>query len=421
MIRLAWKYGWSQPWTTVLNLLLMTLGLGLISFIMLISEQLERGLQRNLAQIDLVVGAKGSPMQIMLSGVFHLDVPTGNIPFDSLARLRAQPLVAEVIPLSLGDAFGAHRIVGTTAAYADLYGARLAEGRFWDRSMQAVLGAETARLRGVKLGDRIEGSHGLAEGGDIHDGQTYLVVGILAPTGTVLDRLVLTDLQSVWDTHEHAHPARAPTAVSEGTEAEAHADDHEHHATDSAGPAAPSREITMVLVKYRSPLAAAMLPRWVNAQPQWQAAAPAMETARLMRMFGNGLELLQGLAWVVLGIAALSVLITLTTALRLRHADLAMLRMLGAPPWRLALLLAIEAGWLALMACALGWLMSHGLASQLGSLLGQGEALPFDAWSWSRHEWLLPPIALLLAWGAAAWPAWRAYRMDVSSLLQSPR
>ncbi|MCZ8077556.1 MAG: ABC transporter permease, partial [Paucibacter sp.] len=92
LIRLAWRYLWAQPLTAGLNLLLLSLGLAAISFVLLVSEQIEAGVRRDLAGIDLVVGAKGSPMQIMLSGVFHLDVPTGNIPLATLKTLRAQPL-----------------------------------------------------------------------------------------------------------------------------------------------------------------------------------------------------------------------------------------------------------------------------------------------------------------------------------------
>ena len=104
MIRLAWRYLWSSPLTTALNLLLLTLGLAAVTFVLRASAQVEAGLKRDLASIDLVVGAKGSPMQIMLAGVFHLDAPTGNIPLATLELLKKQPLVAQAVPLSLGDA-----------------------------------------------------------------------------------------------------------------------------------------------------------------------------------------------------------------------------------------------------------------------------------------------------------------------------
>ena len=142
---LAFRYLWARPLATVLNLLLLTLGLASITFVLLVSEQVQRSFQRDLAGIDLVVGAKGSPMQLILAGVFHIDVPPGNIALADVQALAARPQVAQVIPLSLGDSFRGFRIVGTTPDYLKHYGMRFAQGQGWAGSMEAVLGAEAAR------------------------------------------------------------------------------------------------------------------------------------------------------------------------------------------------------------------------------------------------------------------------------------
>lgn len=397
MIRLAWRYLWSSPLTTALNLLLLTLGLAAVTFVLRASAQVESGLKRDLGGIDLVVGAKGSPMQIMLAGVFHLDAPTGNIPLSTLELLKRQPLVAQAIPLSLGDSFRGARIVGTTPDYLDLYGVKLAQGAVWQRPMQAVLGAEVARANGLKIGDRFAGSHGLADGGGAHGDHEFEVVGLLAPSGSVLDRLVLTDLASVWEVHETHHAG----------------DDHAHDDD--------TREITLALVRYRSPLGAAMLPRWVNAHQGLQSAAPALETARLMRLVGAGTEVLQGFGIVLLAAAGLSVWVALLHAVRARQADLAMLRMLGAPARRVAALIAVEALLLAALAAALSLAVGHGLVMLLEQLLAQRQSLRLGVLGWSDAEWLVPLLAAGLALLAAAWPAWRAYRLDVTTLLQAPR
>jgi putative ABC transport system permease protein len=397
VIRLAWRYLWSNPLTAALNLLLLTLGLAAVTFVLRASAQVEAGLKRDLAGIDLVVGAKGSPMQIMLAGVFHLDAPTGNIPLSTLDLLKQQPLVAQVVPLSLGDSFRGFRIAGTTPDYVDLYGAKLREGALWTRPMQAVLGAEVARAAGLKPGARFAGSHGLAEGGGAHGEQPFEVVGVLAESGSVLDRLVLTDLASVWAVHEAHHPG------------ETH-DEHEAH-----------REITLALVRYRSPLAAVTLPRWVNAQDGLQAAAPALETARLMRLVGAGTEVLRGFGIVLLAAAGLSVWVALLHAVRARQGDLAMLRMLGAPARRVAALVALEALLLAGLATVLGLAVGHGLVAVLTQLLAQRQSLRLGSLGLSDAEWLVPLLAGGLALLAAAWPAWRAYRLDVTTLLQAPR
>ncbi len=395
---LAWRYLWARPLVSALNLLLLSLGLAAITFVLLVSEQIEGGVRRDLAGIDLVVGAKGSPMQIMLAGVFHLDVPTGNIPLAMLDELRAQPLVARAVPISLGDSLRGFRIVGTTPDYLDLYQARLAAGRLWQQPLQAVLGAEAARSTGLKLGDRFAGSHGLGEQGHEHGEHRYTVVGLLAETGGVLDRLVLTDLASVWQVHEDMHAVDAEDRAA--LEAE--------------------REITMALISYRSPLAAIALPRWVNAQDGLQAAAPALETARLLRMVGAGTEVLRGFGAVLLLAAALSVFVALLHAVRERQGDMAMLRMLGAPAWRVAALVSLEGLWLALLASLVGLALGHGLTALLGWVLTAQQSLRISGNWWSVWEALVPAMALLLALASAAWPAWRAYKLDVTELLQAP-
>ncbi len=398
MIRLAWRYLWASRLTTALNLLLLTLGLAAVTFVLRAGAQVEAGLRRDLASIDLVVGAKGSPMQIMLAGVFHLDAPTGNIPLATLEALKQQPLVAQAVPMSLGDTFQGHRIVGTTPDYLDLYGGSLAQGRVWSGPMQAVLGADVARTSGLRVGDRFAGSHGLGEGGSAHADHQFEVVGVLAESGGVLDRLVLTDMSSVWAVHAEHHEAH------EGM-----------HDEDDA------REITMALVRYRSPLGAALLPRWVNAQEGLQSAAPALETARLMRLVGAGTEVLQGFGIVLLAAAGLSVWVALLHAVRARQGDLAMLRMLGAPARRVATLIALEALMLAGLATLLGLAAGHGLVWLLEQLLAQRQSLRLGALGLSEAEWLVPLLALGMALVAAAWPAWRAYRLDVTTLLQAPR
>jgi putative ABC transport system permease protein len=359
----------------------------------LVSDQVEGAVQRDLAGIDLVVGAKGSPLQLILAGVFHLDVPSGNIPLDTLQTLRAQPLVAQAVPLSLGDAFQGHRIVGTEPEYLALYGATLAQGRPWQKPLEAVLGHEVAP--GLAPGQAFHGSHGLGEAGQAHADSAYAVVGRLARCGCVLDRLVLTGLESVWQVHEAHHDAAGA--------------DHE----------AEDHEITLVLLRYRSPLAAVSLPRWVNAQPMLQAAAPALESARLLRIVGVGREVLRGFALLLVLVAGLSVFVALTHAVREREPDLAMMRMLGAPPRRVAALVALEALWLALLGGLAGGILGHGLAHLLGSLLARQRSLAITGAWWSASEAWLALGLLGLALLAAAWPAWRALRLDVARLLQS--
>lgn len=396
-IALAFRYLWSRPLAALLNLLLLTLGLASITFVLLASEQIDRAFQRDLAGIDLVVGAKGSPMQLILAGVFHIDVPPGNIRLDDVEALGKRPEVAKLIPLSLGDAFRGYRIVGTTAAYLSHYRMTLAQGQTWSRPMEAVLGAQVAQATRMKTGASFVGSHGLGASGHEHGDDPYRVTGVLAPCGCVVDRLILTATESVWQVHEKSMAT----------------DEEDRRALEA------EREVTIALITYNSPLAAASFPRWVNSATDMQAAAPAVEVSRLLRMLGVGSEVLRGVGAVLLLTAGLSVFIAFWTAVRERRADLAMLRMLGATPAKVASLLLCEALWLALLASLLGLAAGHGLTALAGYLLEAQRSLPMTGRIWVPAEAWIPAAAVAVATLAALIPVISAYRVDVAQLLNT--
>jgi putative ABC transport system permease protein len=363
---------------------------------------MDHAFERDLAGIDVVVGAKGSPLQLILAGVFHMDVPPGNVPLAEVQALATHPQVAQVIPLSLGDSVAGFRIVGTNADYPAHYGATLARGALWSAPMQAVLGAQVAQATGLGVGQVFAGSHGLGGGGHEHTGSPYNVTGILAPCACVLDRLVLTDTASVLNVHEGLAPGEFDSLSAEDREA-----------------IEADREVTLALVRYNTPMAAIGFPRFINATTRMQAAAPAMEITRLLGMVGVGTRVLQGMGAVLLLVAALSVFIALWSAVRERRADIAMLRLLGAPPWKVGALLLCEALWLALLASALGLLAAQGLTALLGWLWMADRGLAIGGWHWPLALVGVPVAALGVAFAAAAVPVVSAYRVDVISLLQS--
>ena len=395
-LSLAWTYLWSRPLGAALNLLLLSLGLASITFLLLVSHQLTKAFERDLQGIDLVVGAKGSPMQLILSGVFHIDVPPGNVPLKAVQELQQHPMVARLIPISLGDSLRGFRIVGTSHAYITHYQATLVQGQLWTQPMQVVLGATAARQLGLALGNTFVGTHGLGTGGHAHGDSIYTVVGILAPSASVLDRLILTDTASVWKVHEDY------TAV----------DDEDRQIMME------EREITMALITYKSPLAAVSLPRYVNTSTDMQAAAPALEITRLLSMLGLGTDVLRAFAGVLLLTAGLSVFIALWSAVRERRGDLALLRMLGAPPRKVAALLLLEALWLGALAAVVGVLAGQGMAAGLAWLLQLDHSLLIGGMAWPTGLWVVPAVALGVSLVAAILPALGAYRVSVLELLQ---
>jgi len=169
-----------RPLPAVLTVLLLALGIATVIVILLFQRELEDRLGRDARGIDLVVGAKGSGLQLVLSAVFHIDIPTGNVRLSELHDIARHPMVAAVIPLSLGDAFRGFRIAGTTHDYVRHYAGRLAAGRLWERSMEAVAGSQAARDADLGPGRSFIGSHGLEGDSGLHHGEhPYRVVGVL--------------------------------------------------------------------------------------------------------------------------------------------------------------------------------------------------------------------------------------------------
>jgi putative ABC transport system permease protein len=395
---LSASYLRARPLQTALSLLLLALGVGTIVAALLVVSQIEERMSRDARGIDLVVGAKGSPMQLILSGIYHLDAPTGNIPLSEAQALAKHSLVKRAMPLALGDSWKGYRIVGAGPEYAVHYGAKPVAGRFYAKPMEAVLGAEVAARTGVGVGARIVGAHGIGGEGEEHEAAPYQVVGVLGRTGSVLDRLVLTPIESVWQVHaEH------------GASAEAHGHPEEDEAED--------REVTVLLVQYASPLAAALLPRQINAQSELQAASPAYETARLFRIVGAGVEALRAFAVVLILAAGLSVFIALYTALEERRYDLAVMRTLGASAGRLFGLLLLEGMALAALGALAGLVLGHAFASALGIWMEAAQQPRVTGLTFRIEELAILALALAVGLLAAVIPAGRAYRTDVARVL----
>lgn len=420
MPALALAYLRDRALPTLLNVVLLALAVATLVVLLLLSDRVEDRFARDAAGVDLVVGAKGSPLQLILSSVYHLDAPTGNIPLDTVAMLRADPGVGDAIPLALGDNFRGFRIVGTEPAFLRLHDAKLASGAVFAAPMEAVIGAEVARRTGAGIGQQFAGSHGLADdGGDsAHAATPFRVVGILAPTGTVADRLIITPIESVWDVHGIAHGARP--AGPDGHDAHDGQDGHDHDAAVPpvlAGRAGLVPEVTAVLVRYRSPAAAIRLPATINRQTSLQAASPAAETARFLTLFDGAIAGARLFAGLIAAAGALSIFTVLLAAARAREGDLALLRVMGASRAQLFGTIVLEGLLTAGAGALLGLLLGHGLvalaAQQSQTLAGIGLSglvlHPAELWIFVGTLGLGAIAALV--------PAARIFRQDLAATL----
>ncbi|MBX9708677.1 MAG: ABC transporter permease [Caulobacteraceae bacterium] len=390
------------PFTWAFHALGLAVAVAVLGSVLLLQRAAEDRLTRDLAGVDLVVGAKGSPLQIVTSTLFQVDAPTGNIPLSVQASLAGDPLVEAAVPVSLGDSVAGARIVGTTTEYLGLYGAEVVEGSVWDDPMQAVLGHEAARRLSLSIGDSFAGEHGLS-GGEAHADQPYRVVGILGPTGAVIDRLVLTDLSSVWALHGH------------DDEAVGGADDHDHAhdhaaATGEEGVDAVG-EITAVLVRYRSPLAAVVLPRRIAGTPDLQPAAPPEEARRLAALVGAGSQAIAGLGVALLVLSGVGFLIALIAAVYARRREIALLLALGASPARMMSLSLMEGGLLGLAGGVIGAFGARAVAETVAATGPGGHALPLPVPGLA--ELLLVIVAVALGLIGSILPGWIAARTSV--------
>lgn len=411
LFTLVWNYLKARPLNTGINVLLLSLGIAVITTLLLFSRQMESKLEDNVRGIDLVIGAKGSPLQLILCNIFHIDFPTGNIKLSEAEKISGNRLIKAAIPLALGDSYKSFRIVGTNKEYATLYSAGINNGNWWKEDLEVTIGANVNQSAGLHIGDEFISSHGLTMEGSSHNDHKYKVVGILDRTNSVLDNLILTNVESIWKMHEEHDTVSAPTAINPDKQL----------TYSKLVPSVPVGdsvvEITSLLVLYRSPLAAVQLPRLVNSQTSLQAASPAFESARLFSILGVGVDVLMGFAYVLVLISALSIFIALYNSLKERRYDLAIMRSMGASRSTLFNSVLLEGGLLAFGGSLVGLLLGHGALMLLSSLVERTSKAGITGLVFYGEEGIILGASLLLGLLCALIPAIQAYRTDISKVL----
>ncbi len=405
LFQISWANLRAKPLSSFLSGLLMTLGITIISLLLLLNKQLDEQFRRNVRGTDMVLGAKGSPLQLILSSVYQLDAPVGNIPLAEAERLTRNPMIKLAIPLSLGDNFKSFRIVGTNQKFLTHYGATVAMGHTFQQPMEVVIGPNVATATSLKIGDSFNGSHGLDANGEAHNQLSYKVVGILNPTNTTADQLILTNLASIWAIHDTGH----------ATEAHTNGDPHSD-ADPDADRTQPDREITSMLIKFRNPMGM-MLARNINANSNLQAALPNIEISRLFSLLGVGIDTLQALALAIIIIAGISVFVSLYNSLKERRYELALMLSMGATRAQLFGLLLLEGLALALIGFVLGLIVSRLGLLALSSNLAQQYHYSLTDMAILLQEWLVLIAATLIGLLAAALPSLGIYRMNISQTL----
>jgi len=420
--RVAWKNIGHKPLNALLCGVLLTAGVAIISVLMLLQGQVQEKFEANIRDVDLVLGAKGSPLQLILSAVYQMDHPTGNIRYAEAEKWMRHPMVATAIPLAYGDSYRGFRIVGTTQAYLEKYGAAVATGKTFGTAHELVAGSAVARKIALRVGDTIVGTHGTAETGDSHHEHPYRITGILTRTGTVVDNLLVGNLESVWDIHEEA--GERASGHHHHREVHAHENMHEHEPEDDhadeehAVPNKDTRSITAVLVQFRNPMGVVQWPRLIAETTGMQAAVPAIEINRLFSLLGVGMEVLAWLGWAIVALAGLSLFVALYNSLKERRYELALLRTMGASRGKLVGLVLLESLWLCALGFVGGILLGRLVLWRIAVAADREYRIALEQFGpkWPE-EGLLSLFVLAVGIAAALLPAWRAYSINISKTL----
>lgn len=394
--KIAWRNVWFKPLNTILSIILLTASVAIISLLILLQEQFENQFSSNMDGVDMVIAAPGSPLQVILSSVYHIDAPTGNISYQEVKPWMEHPFVETAIPLAFGDNYRGFKIVGTTPAYADKYDAKLAQGKMYTADFEVVIGSAIAEKLSMGLGDTFFGTHGDAEEGHVHEEFAYKVVGILAPTAKVIDNLILCSVESVWAVH----------------------DDHDHHEEEAHIHEEIDRDITAVLIKFKNKMGIVSWGRMIAQNTKMMAAMPAIEINRLFSLFGIGLEALQYLAYGIMLISGISIFIALYNTLKERKYEFALMRVSGAGRGQLLWMVLVESLLLCVVGFVLGTLVGRGALFFISNNTDQQFKMTFDplTFIWDKEGYLFL-VTIFVGVLAAIIPAIKAYRLNISKTL----
>ncbi len=449
---IAWAYLWNRKLTTGLTILSVGLAVALISTVLTLRDETRKRFEEEGQAFDLVIGAKGSPLQLVLSSVYYMDSPTGNIPYSDYARLLEEPDVANAYPIALGDTYRGALIVGTTRDFFDHVWESpftnevrrpfvLADGRYFERPTEVVVGGLVAAQNGLSVGDSFVGTHGFVEmdaalaeaaGMTGHADTPFQVVGVLEIRGTPNDRAIFTHIDSVYLMHEdHEEYFVSPgEALRRQAEAEQAAEPDagltsDAHAADQATEFAPvdytNKAITAALVQLESPALRFTFKQYVNEQYNAQAQIPIQIISDLYdNLLGTVKAVLLAIGYLVVVISALSILIGLYLSIIQRRRDLAIMRALGASSYEIFGAVLIEAFWVTALGILSGWLIGGVVSYGVGLYLAREVGMQIGALTLSREAVGAFATVGIVGLLAGIIPAIQAYRTDVARDLAAP-
>ena len=392
--------------STLVTVCSTALGIGLVMAVFLLSGQSERAFSGGPVGFDAVLGARGSQLQLVLNTVFHLETSPGNIPWSLYQSMKRDPRVELAVPYAVGDNYRGFRIVGTTNDLFDKL--ELQEGQkleflagrpFDPAAREAVIGASVARRTGLRIGASFNPTHGIGERGKTHP-QEYVVVGILAPTSSPNDRVVWIPLEGIFRMDDHI--LRGAGSNYRARPGQAIPDEH--------------KEVSAVMLKLKSESAG--LPMAMQINNQGSAATLAYPIGRVMAdlfaRLGWVSRVLGLVAYLVVVVAAASILASLYNTMNERRREFAILRALGAGRRVVFGVIVLESATIALLGSMLGYGAAALILLAAGSVVREQTGVVLELLVWHDVLWAAPLGMTVLGAMAGLLPAIKAYSTDVA-------
>jgi putative ABC transport system permease protein len=456
---IAWRSIQQRGLASALTALSMALGVALVVCVLVMYGVISRSFAKGAEGFDMIVGAKGSKLQLVLNTIYHLSTPVENIPWSYYREFsgkgRFASSVKTAIPLCLGDHYGGFRVVGTVP---ELFEMEYAPGERYQFSaghnfepehfFEAVVGATAAHESGLSVGSSFQPTHGVVEDGQGHKHDAFKVVGILAPSGTPNDRALFVNIEGFFlleghakaetakpahkhepnesADHDHDHadkksPADAKAPSSALTSAAAKHEDHDEHDHDHAHrePLPESqREVTAILIRTATPFANLSLPKAINKDSVAQAVFPSSEIVNLFQgIVGNLERLLLILAALVMVVAGIGIMVSIYNSMSDRRREIAVMRSLGAGRTTVLTIVLLESVLLSLGGGVCGFLLGHALIGGLSPFIAAETGVSIGLFQFEGYELSLIPGLIVLATLVGYLPAMAAYRTDVAKAL----
>jgi len=439
LIAIAWRSLTQRALASALTGFSMALGVALVVAVLVTHHVVSDSFQRNAGLgYDVIVGAKGGKLQLVMNTVYHLSTPVENIPYSILHDLtegKYKSYVAKATPYCLGDNYEGHRVVATVpdlfndSEYAPGREYTFRTGRNFHPTgfFEGILGALTAERTGLKVGDTFRPTHGVSDDGQGHEHDAFTVVGVLDPTGTPNDRAIFINLEGFYLLEDHAKPVAvehedheagkretSSVAAHEHHEMEGH-EEHEHAPLPE-----DQRELTAILVRTSSPAASIRLPNLINEGALAQAVLPIREIGALFDVIVGPIEaVLLALTVLIVVVSGVGIMVSIYTSMSERRREIAVMRALGARRSTVRTIVLLESVLLSLTGGLTGWILgrlliaalSPAIASRTGVVISFGHLVP--------AELALVPGLIFIAALAGYLPAMTAYRTDVAKALVS--